>query len=1423
MSHNSGRPPSGELYSHVPPYHHNQIGMTYGTDATQYYESQAFQLQNHIPRLDQSANSYAFNVNSHLLPANSHSGPSMASPLSHGNDGPQILPASSSYQPTMFPAYSTQPTSQGFSASAPTPKPILNPQESLIKPASSNTLNDINGSRRAAQEPNSDMEDGELSEGADQRSAVAHFSDERESMGHPSLKVNGTATAKTLERDGFRQDEAGVHQRNEVGTLAMNGELRHGHNIRLTNQVPSPTNRKHHEMSLHASQNGARHAVAQLQRHEIGYAQLLEEHIHPNILRNLYLEPAKRTHETIPSSNPPMQAVQPHPLPKRLPEPTFNQQATDIPIHKSAPEVSETKSSMNVETAKLPQARQVGKTEIRNPGTQAPAISERPQPQKESAHQQSSRVTIGEPAISNGLALQPNDDSNREPVSNILSSNEKLPAPVVTNDKSLATPTTAPKSLQPSVAHPTVKPPMPKAATKPVDRKDYIARLQAAKAGKVAPTLTASQLSLGSVTQKTPQESSSNVNSQLGGASPSVNVSTKDSLPAQITSSIDSSVTILPSANPAVEIKKREQTELARRKIEELKNRSNLPKETQSANNESSSTAASTKQQSDPTKPSIETQPNQASTKTTNSNIAPATPQHAYFPFRNGTFSLPGLFMSTTSDRDNRETEAPKITSVQDGFRDIGVPEPTIASTLVAESSLSQPFLTLQNLVPSSQDEQSPRSTTASQVTQAQAISNPRKRPTAADFIESVPSKVQRSYSYKADSSVVFEVSDDEAEDFETQGSDVEMSGNPDMKALQSCKVVASHPATLDDLKSRQHLGLNGPHGKPEKLISRLNMAQPSPQTPSKKDADGLRAREEEIERMNRKIIEMEQRRKMRQDVSRTQTPGTPGRPTPFLKPNESNSNVQITLDGIKQLSEPHVQARLATHEFEDAPNDEAAVGGMISTEPQGESPKQNGDVQSPTEHTETSPTNADEQQLQRRKTEIESSLSSADAAVENLRARLEILHRDEVELQTRIQQQLDSKRAFQEELAKVLQASSSSPALPGQGGEETVKLQQASNDQQPVTNLSLEQAQDDDQVPAVEATNISDEARTDRGVTKKPEMGPMSETALSTEAPSNQSLISGELAEDVMDISGSEDEGEVTENCPVSGTDARQLEAESDSEEPYEPPSSFRGIEDVPNPVTNSSKQQQPLTNESLQQHNILEANHAPPAIDNSAATDAHVAAEEQLHNVPRPGHAQSPIDLSDSDDYEPPEPMASVDFASLTSDAAAAVAEPSFSPPDANHNLQANPASPGALPAVIDQVDLEREASARSASEQTRVSQSNDKHGHFIPYESPLQQFHAYRYHPDFVSSIGNGYRSLTYSHNIDARKPIYDMILVQMGAIPEGLSEEQRSAFVVGLRQTIQEIRVRKVKDFKTVASEIAAYRARFLGDSSKILPL
>ncbi|KAL8844840.1 MAG: hypothetical protein Q9176_000940 [Flavoplaca citrina] len=1423
MSNDQGRSLSGEQYHRAPSYSQNHIGI-YGADTSQYYNSQLSQLQRHAfstLQHDHSANSYAFNANSFLLPSHSHPESNVAPSWAHGNKQPGTYSASSSNPPKLFPPYDTLSSFQGLPATAPSEKPISNLQDSPGKPKSNYILAGMNGNHVTTQDLHSDMEDGELSEGADPGSSGAHSSNDRKSINLLSRDLEDTADSKIMEHNKVGHHATDLDQRSQVRTTTINGVFQHSPQTRLTNRGDSQTNRDQKEKSLHASHNGARHAVAQLQRHNIGYAQLLEEQIHPDLLKSLYSETPKQTKEATLSSKSLMQATLPHPLPRKLPEHTFNQR-TDVPTRVLMPEVAKTDSSNNAKMMRLPEPPQLARPDMENTSTQAPTSSDRTLLQKIPEYQRSPEVATGPPGTSKADDLQRNDASSCKTPNDVPSSREKLSVPDVVERKSPATPATAPKSLPPSASQPAVKPPIPKATTKPVDRKDYIARLQAAKAGKVASTATASQLSLGSTTPKAPQNAAPNVTSQLRVASPSVNISSQNGVLTQNRGSTNSSVTAVSFATPTVESKKREQTELARRKIEELKSRSNVPKEKQSTNDELSSPAASSKQQTNPTMQSVEVRPNEVSTKTASSGIALSAPQHAYFPFRNGPFSLPGLFMSTSSVLDDHKTEAPKAAPLQDRTQNGRESEPTVTHSLVATSSLPLPFSAPENSPPSPQDAESPEE--ISRVTPVQINSNPRKRPTAADFIQPIPSKIQRSHSYKADNSVVFEVSDDDADEFEIETSDVETSGDPEIKVLHSRHTLASHLASPDDPKSRPESALNDPHAKPEKAVNRLNVAQSNPQNPNKKDADGLRAREEEIERMNRKIIEMEQRRKMRQDVSRTQTPGTPGRRAPSLKPTESNSNIHTTSDGTKRLDEPPFQATPPAHELEDARNGGTAAAKLMSVDLQGATPRQIGDVQPLAESLGIVSVKTDEQQLQRRTTEIKSSLSSADAALEDLRARLEILRRDAVELQTQIQEQIDSKRGLEEELAKILEASSSVPASSARDDDDIVKPQQGCDGQQ--LDMSPNEAQEEGQSPDVEAANILDEPLGDRDVNRTSNTGPMSETALSIGVRSNQSLVSGELAEDVMDISGSEDEGEVTGNVPVFSNDAEQLVAKSDSEEPYEPPSSFGGTEDAPNRVTDSSKQQQSLTNESLRQHDNSEADQTPPAINNSAAVDAYVAAEDELHNVPQPGRSQSPSDSSnsdDSDDYEPPEPMASVDLASLTSNTAGAAAEASFPPRDANQDLQACLPSSDALPAVIDQVNLERETSTQSAPEQAQLSPGNDKHGHFVPYESPLQQFHAYRYHPDFVSTIGNGYRSLTYSHKIDASTPIYDMILVHMGSIPEGLSEEQRSAFVVGLRQTIQEIRVRKVKDFKTVASEIAAYRARFLGDSSKILPL
>ncbi|PHH86935.1 hypothetical protein CDD83_9560 [Cordyceps sp. RAO-2017] len=64
--------------------------------------------------------------------------------------------------------------------------------------------------------------------------------------------------------------------------------------------------------------------------------------------------------------------------------------------------------------------------------------------------------------------------------------------------------------------------------------------------------------------------------------------------------------------------------------------------------------------------------------------------------------------------------------------------------------------------------------------------------------------------------------------------------------------------------------------------------------------------------------------------------------------------------------------------------------------------------------------------------------------------------------------------------------------------------------------------------------------------------------------------------------------------------------------------------------------------------------------------------------------------------------------------------------------------------------------------------------------------------------------------------------DQILLQLGAAGS-YQDAQKQEYISGLRQLLTEFRNRKVKDFNTISRGIIDYRAQFLGDKSKILPL
>ncbi|KAH7634322.1 hypothetical protein B0T09DRAFT_316244 [Sordaria sp. MPI-SDFR-AT-0083] len=137
--------------------------------------------------------------------------------------------------------------------------------------------------------------------------------------------------------------------------------------------------------------------------------------------------------------------------------------------------------------------------------------------------------------------------------------------------------------------------------------------------------------------------------------------------------------------------------------------------------------------------------------------------------------------------------------------------------------------------------------------------------------------------------------------------------------------------------------------------------------------------------------------------------------------------------------------------------------------------------------------------------------------------------------------------------------------------------------------------------------------------------------------------------------------------------------------------------------------------------------------------------------------------------------------------------------------------------------------------------------KTGSFRPYESPLRCFHAYRFHPSYRDTVPGGLRSLTYSNRINPSIPLCpseiageqcdetcefqhiksivapdDAILLELGKADE-FEGEQKTRFIDGLRKLLQEFRAKKVRDFDAIARGIIEYRARFLGDRSKVLPL
>ena len=400
---------------------------------------------------------------------------------------------------------------------------------------------------------------------------------------------------------------------------------------------------------------------------------------------------------------------------------------------------------------------------------------------------------------------------------------------------------------------------------KGVDRKEYIARLAAAKA------------SVSSKAASTPTVESP------------IQVTVSRTPPVTTPNQSHQEPVIDKASDLEVEAKRKAQTDLARQKMEALKRRETVQQESQTPKSH----------EGDPQNQRSLAGPQQASSYT-----MPATMPQSSVPSRQGSyfspvtqkpsFSIPGLFMTSDTTQNTPQPIAGQaVATVQQ--RDVNAaldhgPQYSIAQGPDEQSKLS--MASQAPLIPSLTAITGSSTVPAINPTPA---ATSRKRQKAADFIDSPSTRIKRPLGQQEDSSLIIDISEDELSS---------VSDDDDLNMGQ-----AEHPLALSKNSNNGQTGSGkqksiGDLPPLSDLPSRKKatvMTPPAAQTPGQtKDPKQLKSKEMEIELMRRKIAELEQRNHAKRNTSRAQSPGTSSQ-VPVSSP--VREQLQSTNDPIKPLA----------------------------------------------------------------------------------------------------------------------------------------------------------------------------------------------------------------------------------------------------------------------------------------------------------------------------------------------------------------------------------------------------------------------------------------------------------------------------------------------------------------------------------------
>lgn len=388
------------------------------------------------------------------------------------------------------------------------------------------------------------------------------------------------------------------------------------------------------------------------------------------------------------------------------------------------------------------------------------------------------------------------------------------------------------------------------------------------------------------------------------------------------------------------------------------------------------------------------------------------------------TFNIPGLFMKANLQEvatlnDQTIDLKPSTVTEVDGQPTVDIQKNTQAS---AANMLKE----------------SPTVSVASgAATQQSATLMQRKRHKAADFIDSPSVRIRRSLGQTEDTSVIIEVSEDEGN--ENSGDDVDMDVDMDIEIEEDARPItpqhqlpnlhheSSRPKSIRDQPPLSDV----PTRKP--VTPRiLGRTPPKVLTPKKsKEPQGL---EIEIELMDRKIAEMQQRILAKQNASRAQTPDKSGNLGKIVGVSTTaHLHIKRTTSSTEEASMPKAQTYLQKPEDIDTAEvatvaqaaliaEKAAVAAKaieqerILTEQHVRALEQ---ARLDAERLRAAEAEkiAEEERRRSRRTEIEAGIPVLDAEMERATQKLHSLKRQIEELEIEVQKGVEGRRALLEEL----------------------------------------------------------------------------------------------------------------------------------------------------------------------------------------------------------------------------------------------------------------------------------------------------------------------------------------------------------------------------------------------------------------------